>query len=169
LSEVAISPLGEVKRIKGGVPGNCDNPILPQLCKGKAKPDGTLTDYSTTDIPGDGGGSPMVGRLWGASWNLHTTFATIMQPNSPNCSPAAPNNNSVNRISIGTASSYHTGGANVALVDASVTFVSDTVNVTNYDQRVRTNNTDGSKQQEPAQYGVWGAMGTRSGGEPSSL
>jgi len=177
MSEVAISPLGEGKRVKGGVAANSGNPVRPSWCLDRVRGDGTLIEYIYTPLGGDYKGSACLGRLWGASWNLHTTFSTVMRPNAPSCSHAGGTANADGGIEhgrtpmegIATASSYHTGGVNVSLADASVTFVSDTVQVANYDQHVKKSDVRGSKQQEPAQYGIWGAMGTRSGGESVSF
>jgi len=177
MSEVCISPLGEGKRVKGGVAANSGNTVRPSLCLDKVMGNGTLREYIYTPLEGDYRGSACLGRLWGASWNLHTMFMTVMRPNAPSCSHAGGTINADGGIehgrtpveAIATASSYHTGGVNVSLADASVTFVSDTVHVENYDQHVKKNDVKGSKQQEPAQYGVWGAMGTRSGGESVSF
>ncbi|MGL6196871.1 MAG: H-X9-DG-CTERM domain-containing protein, partial [Thermoguttaceae bacterium] len=64
------------------------------------------------------------------------------------------------------ASSYHTGGAVVGMCDGSVSFVSETVNSKSptYDVAQPACGNTG-----PSHYGIWGAMGTRSGGESSSL
>ncbi|MCL2622452.1 MAG: DUF1559 domain-containing protein, partial [Planctomycetaceae bacterium] len=106
-----------------------------------------------------------------ASGPLHTAFFTALPPNSVWCF----NNWGFMHT---TASSNHTGGVNVALGDASVTFVSDTINTT-------TSGTNGLSQSPYAgpidhvpwgrpysghsPYGVWGASGTKNGGESVSL
>jgi hypothetical protein len=102
---------------------------------------------------------------------LHSSFFTALPPNSPWCF----NNWGFYHLS---ASSNHTGGVNVALGDASVTFVSDTVNC-------NTTGTNGQSQSAyaspvdhvfwnrayagPSPYGVWGAAGSKAGGESVSL
>ena len=98
--------------------------------------------------------------LYGSCGN--NSFHTVLPPNSPNCVSGGPNDNTVGSWGIFSASSNHTGGVNVALMDGSVTFVSETVNCV----------TAGLTDDRPAQrtagksdFGVWGAMGTPNGGE----
>ena len=55
-------------------------------------------------------------------------------------------------------SSSHTGGVNVVFLDGSVRFVSETVNAG--DPSISAVGLSG-----PSPFGVWGAMGTISGGE----
>jgi prepilin-type processing-associated H-X9-DG protein len=58
-------------------------------------------------------------------------------------------------------SSRHTGGANVVMGDGSVRFVPNGINVGNLDAI-------GTALSGMSPYGVLGALGTRSGGEPVS-
>ena len=68
-----------------------------------------------------------------------------------------------------TASSYHTGGVNVALCDASVTFASETISVANLDKTTKDEPWNWAGEAHhykgPAIYGVWASLGTRNGGE----
>jgi len=98
--------------------------------------------------------------LYGSCGN--NSFHTVLPPNSPNCVSGGPNENTVGNWGIFSASSNHTGGINVALMDGSVTFVSETVNCI----------TSGLTGDRPAQrtsgrsdFGIWGGMGTPNGGE----
>ena len=59
----------------------------------------------------------------------------------------------------------HTGGVNVALGDASVRFVSDTVNSGN----ATTGNLPAYGSSVMSPFGIWGAYGTRNCGESTSL
>ena len=104
-----------------------------------------------------------------------TSFHTALPPNSPSCTQA----NGRDVWGVFSASSNHTGGVNAGLFDGSVQFVSDTINWTSSwvnasytgdggrgaagqpDQRGRTGG--------PSDFGVWGAMGSREGGESQSL
>jgi prepilin-type processing-associated H-X9-DG protein len=61
---------------------------------------------------------------------------------------------------IWTATSEHPGGVQVALADGSVRFVSETVDTGNLSVVAPPHNQTG-----PSPYGVWGSLGTRSGGE----
>ena len=101
-----------------------------------------------------------------------TSFHAALPPNSPSCTGGT---NSRDGWGVFSASSNHTGGVNCGLFDGSVTFVSDTVNSRSTwvnasytgdgnngaagqpDQRGRTGG--------PSDFGVWGAMGSRDGGE----
>ena len=83
-------------------------------------------------------------------------FHSVLAPNSPTCSNDN-NNNSDTPVSTLTASSYHTGGAQFLMADGAVRFVSENIDTGNLG--VATNLGDASP------YGVWGALGTRAGGE----
>lgn len=88
-------------------------------------------------------------------------FTTVIAPNGPSCSATSGDN----EWGIPTASSYHPGGVNVLFADGSVHFISDTIS-TNLDPSVRCVE-DGASGE--SLYGVWGALGTPSGGEAVSI
>jgi hypothetical protein len=72
-----------------------------------------------------------------------------------------------------TPSSFHAGGVNVALGDASVRFFSETINTTNLNYTIN-GGTDGFPTTPrdytgPAIYGVWSQLGTRAGGENPAM
>jgi len=94
--------------------------------------------------------------LYGEYYN--SGFVTVLPPNSPSC---AANNVTSDGWSIYSASSYHTGGVNVALFDGAVRFVTDTV-----DAGIATSAQD---LVGPSPYGVWGAYGSINGGESRAL
>jgi prepilin-type processing-associated H-X9-DG protein len=92
------------------------------------------------------------GFMWSAGFADFTGITTILPPNSPSC-----------RGSYGmyaTPSSYHSGGVSVLMCDGAVIFVSDSINTGNLAAPTVTSG--------PSPYGVWGAMGSRDGGEPVS-
>jgi hypothetical protein len=92
---------------------------------------------------------------------LVTTFNTINSPNAPSCT--SENNPSVPAII--SPSSNHTGGVNCANVDGSVRFVNETINCLTSGvlaTAVRPKKTGISD------FGVWGALGTKSGGESNT-
>ncbi|MCA9190837.1 MAG: DUF1559 domain-containing protein [Planctomycetales bacterium] len=99
------------------------------------------------------------GLLWTDGQAERVAFNTILGPNKPSCVIDA----NVNADSIGgvlNASSYHTGGVNAVYMDGSVHFISDNVD---------TGNTSvGPFQSGKSPYGVWGALGSASGGEAST-
>jgi prepilin-type N-terminal cleavage/methylation domain-containing protein/prepilin-type processing-associated H-X9-DG protein len=85
------------------------------------------------------------------------SFYSILPPNAPSCI----NNNNPNAdgdVNLMTASSYHTGGAQFLMADGSVRFVSQNINTGN----LGVPTTRGAR----SPYGIWGALGTRKGGEP---
>jgi prepilin-type N-terminal cleavage/methylation domain-containing protein len=86
----------------------------------------------------------------------YTGVNTILPPNSPVCLSQDDNSNRRGQFPV---SSYHPGGAHVVMADASVQFVSESIDTGNLaapDVRSRGG-------QSP--YGVWGAMGSAGGGE----
>ncbi|QDT14552.1 DUF1559 domain-containing protein [Alienimonas californiensis] len=98
------------------------------------------------------------GREWMYAVGRYNGFTTILPPNGPSCS----HNGSSRENSFVTAGSYHTGGIQVTMVDGSVRFLSETINATtNPPLATGTANVTAGK----SPYGVWGALGTRAGGE----
>ena len=101
------------------------------------------------------------GRGYNAAWT--NVFHTILGPNSPSCTVNDNGDVLFDYPAFVAATSNHPGGVNVGLLDGSVRFVSDSVNCT----------TAGADPQGvytgKSPYGVWGAMGTRDGGETVSL
>ncbi|MDR0335829.1 MAG: DUF1559 domain-containing protein [Planctomycetaceae bacterium] len=111
-----------------------------------------------------------IGHYWGSvSNNRATLFFTILPPNSPSCSHQDNNEGKV----LTTPSSFHAGGVNVALGDASVRFFSETINTTNLSYAIN-GGVDGFPSTPrdytgPAIYGVWSQLGTRAGGENPTM
>ena len=131
------------------------------ICANKKGAGGEYVDTVTTFVSANNG----PGRRWTCGWTIQSHFNTIMQPNAPSC---ARRNDSADAMVI-APSSNHTGGVNAALADGSVTFVSDTINnlTTSGYTTPLTLNTARPKLSGRSEYGVWGAYGTRSGGESS--
>ena len=87
------------------------------------------------------------------SW---TGFNTVLPPNGPSCSEL--NNDSHTGGQAHPPTSNHTGGVNLAKGDGSVHFISQTIDTGNlYAAPVTTGG--------PSPYGVWGAIGSKDGGE----
>ena len=76
-----------------------------------------------------------------------------MPPNAPSCSIYAEDWNSV----MWAATSYHPGGVNAVFLDGSVRFISDTIDTGNLALPPVASG--------PSPYGVWGALGSKNGGE----
>jgi prepilin-type N-terminal cleavage/methylation domain-containing protein/prepilin-type processing-associated H-X9-DG protein len=128
------------------------------------------------------------GWSWSCGLLLTTGFNTILPPNQPSCTtnkameygsysslgypdgdkfPIFQYNNP-----LVTASSYHSGGINVAFCDGSVRFISDSIDAgdpTIYPGHGTTSGTSGWwLTNVESVYGVWGALGTVAAGESVS-
>jgi len=123
------------------------NRCAPLECinvRNPARPNEINTTYGTANWSG---------RRWASGIPQYTRFNTVLPPNSPACNDSGWDE----RNAVITASSNHPGGVNVAMADASVRFVSETIDAGNPAlPEVLTG---------PSPYGVWGAMGSKEGGE----
>ena len=98
------------------------------------------------------------GVHWTAGGTGATGFNTILPPNGPSCDIGnAAWKGFVNGRGLYSAGSFHPGVVQVTLCDGSVQTISETIDAGDL---TATNPTSG---QSP--YGVWGALGTKSGGE----
>lgn len=92
------------------------------------------------------------GTFWADGRTQSSGFSTNVPPNSVAC---------IWRVDYpwiaGGAQSYHSGGVNVAMMDGSVRFISDTIDTGNLNAYQVTSG--------KSPYGVWGALGTPQGGE----
>jgi hypothetical protein len=94
-----------------------------------------------------------VGVEWFDGFPAFTGFNTVLPPNSPSCAA----DNWGDTWGVFSASSYHPGGVNVMMGDASIRFISETINSGTLTSAEVTTG------QSP--YGVWGALGSKGGGE----
>lgn len=107
------------------------------------------------------------------------TFSTVMPPNSVSCignSNSELGNPGWPIYAFFNASSYHSGGVNACLGDASVRFISETVDCNDQSFDISTattgvqNSPTGAKEiSGKSPFGIWGAMGSINGGESTSL
>ncbi|MBQ1454703.1 MAG: DUF1559 domain-containing protein [Thermoguttaceae bacterium] len=111
------------------------------------------------------------GQLWFAGFSVDSRFSTILPPNSPNCvwGDTPQSDGWDHHIGTISAQSNHPGGVNVAMADGSCRFVSDTVDWTTNSEGVSVAGSHTPRTSGSSYYGVWGAMGTPSGGESKSL
>jgi prepilin-type N-terminal cleavage/methylation domain-containing protein/prepilin-type processing-associated H-X9-DG protein len=106
----------------------------------------------------DGFGYCFGWHWFGYHWN-QISFTTTLPPNSPSCY-----NRSTGYNAMFSATSLHSGGVNVALLDGSGKFVSETIDS---GTAVAFSNPTSARGESP--FGIWGAMGSRDGGEAKSL
>lgn len=99
---------------------------------------------------------PHTGRAWDGR-PYFVAMATAVGPNGPSCQESTVDG----WFQYATMSSYHPGGGNVVMADGSVHFVSETIDAGDPTLQEATSG--------PSVYGVWGALGTRGGGEPASV
>lgn len=91
-------------------------------------------------------------------------FSTALPPNSAHCYDGSVVCGSLHWSPVlGSASSYHAGGAQVLMGDAKVTFVSENIDAGNQGAALPLPTDPGRSP-----YGVWGALGSRDGGEPGA-
>ena len=145
--------LGEV------ITGSADNSLERGVAEvSPSKPSTCMSSVSGGQIlnPGDSTTQP-VGWLWPGEKTGWIIFFTIQPPNSVRCAGANEGR------AILPASSFHGGGAFVAMCDGAVRFVLDTIETGNLDQTMPSTTAGGS------QWGVWGRLGSIAGGEVASL
>jgi prepilin-type N-terminal cleavage/methylation domain-containing protein/prepilin-type processing-associated H-X9-DG protein len=115
---------------------------------------------ATTRQYTDGGfnGDTIRPYRWGDGAAFFSAFSTAMRPNGPSCFANGTANHWYDGIY--SSSSVHTGGVHALMGDGSVRFISENIDAGNQSTILPSNN---SSSVSP--YGVWGALGTRAGGE----
>ena len=107
-------------------------------------------------------GASSIGEIRGVAWCWGTMmgvgFNTVLPPNSIGCTSGTSEWGQEN---VFPPDSYHPGGVNAALADGSVRFFSETIDTGDLTADCPT--ATGAKA---SPYGVWGALGSRVGGEP---
>ncbi|RMF91134.1 MAG: DUF1559 domain-containing protein [Planctomycetota bacterium] len=106
------------------------------------------------------------GYRWGDGAAFFAGVNTILPPNTAVCligDPAWQNGGGHYAPGAWTATSDHPGGVNVAMADGSVHFIRETIDTGNLSVVAPNPNSTG-----PSPYGVWGALGTKRGGETVS-
>jgi prepilin-type processing-associated H-X9-DG protein len=116
----------------------------------------------------DVGATYSKGAAWGNAEGPRTLFVTVIAPNGPSCLKHD------DMRGFATASSFHSGGVNVGLADGSTRFVSETIDTGNQDGYLGQGQSSANASNPvmydgPSTYGVWGAMGSISGGDSTTL
>ena len=128
-------------------------------CYNQKGPNGNL---GTVDTPITGSNNS--GRRWSDGSAIFTGFTTLLPPNAASC--VATDMADIGSAAVISPSSFHPGGVNVALVDASVKFMSETIDYTSQNGRTDADaNNNWIRTSGKSTHGVWGAMGSRNGGE----
>jgi hypothetical protein len=94
------------------------------------------------------------GWLWSIGRPSFVGFTTVLPPNGPRCSDFITGGSL-------TPQSRHVGGVFGLMADGAVRFMSDTIDAGDA--------TLPDRQSGPSPYGVWGALGSRAGGEGVAL
>lgn len=116
----------------------------PQICTNKRLSNGNL-DTGTLQYRS--------GRRWLSGEPVYTGFNTIGPPNGVSCLSGSGSTDT----GIIPPTSYHPGGAIVSALDGSVSFLSETIHTGIQTEKCVATGT--------SPYGVWGAFGSRDGGE----
>ena len=159
-TESTISPsLAQILSLKGGVAQSSADvyrmPIsLVEECRNNRNGEEVGTAYSMA-LRGT--------RIADAYGPIYNAVHWVLPPNSPTCSY------NHNEFTFCAASSYHSGGAQAAMCDGSVRFISDTVNCKRDDYNNLATSTLTVGNSGKSYFGVWGAIGTRNGSETIAL
>lgn len=109
-----------------------------------------------------------------------TGFNTILPPNGASCAPSGIGDESEGGIF--SAGSHHPGGCHIAMFDCGTRFIGDDIDSITRNSSSSKSSFDAPSRFEwngewkttdnwkrPSPFGVWGAMGTREGGETMPL
>jgi len=146
---VSAAQVEHVMAVAVGVSGSMSNPVL---CRNVS--DGRYFVAST-------GVQARTGVRWTDGQPIYVGFNTVLPPNAPSCSDDV-NTNGDQVSLILPPTSRHPGGVNCLLADGSVRFISSTIDTGNLGAGV-VQPTAG-----PSLYGVWGALGSKDGGESTA-
>ncbi len=120
----------------------------------------------------DGGKSKVKFGKWkrGEYWTVGSAGAglcnTILPPNGASCAASEEMSDGIY-----SGGSLHTGGIHLAIADGSVRYISNSIDAGSpvVPTPLLTKSDEGDDPTgAPSPYGVWGALGTRSGGEVSA-
>lgn len=148
----AIAPMGTSSL---GMVSNTLNMTTPAACMATYNP-------GTRSYPGGGWtGDTSRGFRWGDGAAYFSAFTAAVPPNNASCFSTGTANHWFDGFY--SASSQHVGGVQVLMTDGAVRFISENINTGNLAATPLAGNVSGISP-----YGVWGALGTRYGGETLS-
>ncbi len=146
MSERGIGSGAGQKILSGVATGIASVDTNPTLCLNTR---GSNGEYKSGVSTRDGSGT-----RWCDGVPLYTGFTTVLAPNAPSC---MYDTNWDGNWGIFSPTSYHPGGVNGVMADGAVRFFSETINAGNPAASQVTSGV--------SPYGVWGALGTKAGGE----
>jgi prepilin-type N-terminal cleavage/methylation domain-containing protein/prepilin-type processing-associated H-X9-DG protein len=155
LSEATIGTGDNNARSGLSTAGGISASASPSVCLSRLGSGGLVGSVKAIT---DSGKDASLGFRWCDARHGYTAFYTVLPPNSPSCS-----NGNAENVAVVSPNSYHSGGANVAMCDASVRFITDTIS--HGDPTVAM---PGNTYTGPSRWGVWGALGTTNGGEAAA-
>ena len=100
------------------------------------------------------------GGCWANGSAENSLFNTILPPGSPSCAVGGP----FGADGIYSAGSEHPGGVNISMMDASVHYMTNTVDTGDMSQPTPTR-AQLSQTHFASPYGIWGSLGTVAGDE----
>ncbi|MBR2694309.1 MAG: DUF1559 domain-containing protein [Thermoguttaceae bacterium] len=111
------------------------------------------------------------GLIWFEGRPLGNGMSTCLPPNTVSCSAVWPQNHIGWRGGniVGGAMSNHSGGVNCGMMDGSVRFITDSIDCGDLDATKHMLYNKQLNNSGKSPYGVWGALGTKSGGESTSI
>lgn len=142
--------------------GPAGGAFSPALCLSRKGPNNTLIGPRLQNTWGNTGWGK--GRRWGDAANAFTGFFAIIPPNGPACA-----NTNAEHHFFGPPSSEHTGGVNAAYFDGSIHFISQNIDTGDLSITFPQPPNNTRTYSGPSFWGVWGAMGSQSGGETVTI
>jgi prepilin-type processing-associated H-X9-DG protein len=99
------------------------------------------------------------GIAWQDGQPMYVAFNTVLPPNAPACADGGSYGDSTHLVI--PPASRHPNGVNAAFTDGSIHFITNNIDTGNLTARQRISG--------PSQYGVWGALGSKDGGDVAKL
>ncbi|MDR1480794.1 MAG: DUF1559 domain-containing protein [Planctomycetaceae bacterium] len=155
------------KLIKGGIAKLDVTTATPMECMQTKGSNGTYN--STVTDARNGSGTNF------AYYRLHNVFFhTILPPNAPSCAKYGTNYATLRLSPTGQygsllpPTSFHSGGVNVCMADASIHFINENIDYGDLTS-VPYNRTTTNPPTSISPFGIWGALGSINGNEAKSI